>query len=269
MKRRPIVAGNWKMHKTNLEARKLTQAIVKALGKVRGVDVVIAPAFTALETVGKGLEKSSVSLAAQNCHWDPQGAYTGEVSLSMIKALGAEYVIVGHSERRKYFADTDEIVAKKAEAAFRNSLTPIVCIGETLEERDADQTSAVVERQLQIGLGLIPAESAASLIIAYEPVWAIGTGRNATPAQAQEVHAFIRKYLEKKWSKETAENIRIQYGGSVKVENARQLFSQRDVDGFLIGGASLDAVGFSTIVKDVMQLARQNKPKESLCTSSC
>ncbi|OGW90633.1 MAG: triose-phosphate isomerase [Omnitrophica bacterium RIFCSPHIGHO2_02_FULL_63_14] len=249
MTRRPIVAGNWKMYNTQAEGAALAQGVLAALGRLRRVDVVLCPPFTALAAVAKALKRRSVALGAQDCYWELQGAFTGEVSPAMLTEIGAAYCILGHSERRRHFGETNETVARKTQAVFAQGLTPIVCVGETLEERDAGRTLAVVETQVQIGLQPVTAEQAPSLVLAYEPVWAIGTGRNATPAQAQEVHAFLRQLLAKRFTPAIARQIRLQYGGSVKPENSAELIAQPDVDGFLVGGASLDAASFTAIVR--------------------
>ena len=262
--RRPIVAGNWKMFKTGPEAKVLTQRILKAVARLRKVDVILCPPYTALATVAKLLKGRRIGLGAQNLFWEAQGAYTGEVSPAMLKEAGVQYVIIGHSERRRHFGETNETVARKVASAFAHGLTPIVCVGETLEERDAGKTLAIVEEQVTIGLHSVPADRATHLIVAYEPVWAIGTGRNATPTQAQDVHAFLRQLLAKQFTPATAEKIRLQYGGSVKPDNAAELIAQRDVDGFLVGGASLEAASFAAILRAT---AHRSVNQEPVCTS--
>ncbi|MBM4379755.1 MAG: triose-phosphate isomerase [Deltaproteobacteria bacterium] len=248
--RRPVVAGNWKMHKTAAEAQALARELRNALGVVRDqVEVVLAPPFTALYPVGKALEDSNLYLAAQNCHAEAQGAFTGEVSAPMLKDVGCRYVILGHSERRQLFGETDEGVNRKVKAVFAAGLLPIVCVGETLQEREGGRTLEVVSRQLAGGLAGLDAAAAARAVIAYEPVWAIGTGKTATSAQAQEVHAHIRGWVAQAFGKEVAAAVRIQYGGSVKPDNAAELLGQPDVDGALVGGASLKAADFAAIVK--------------------
>ena len=249
MSRRPIVAGNWKMHKTSAEATVLAQAVLKGIGRLRSVDVVLCPPSTALGAVAKALKRRRVGLGGQNCHWAEQGAFTGEISVPMLQEIGATYCIIGHSERRQHFGETNETVARKVQAVFAKGLTPIVCVGETLQERDANQVFDVIGQQLRIGLQPVTPEQAPRLIVAYEPVWAIGTGRNATPAQAQEVHAFIRQRLAESFTPAVARQIRIQYGGSVKPDNSAELIAQSDVDGFLVGGASLDAAHFAAIIR--------------------
>jgi triosephosphate isomerase len=250
VKRVPFVCGNWKMHNGVGEALALVDAILPGLDALGGaVEVGVAPAFTALFAVSKRLASSKLRLAAQNCHYEAQGAYTGEVSVAMLKDVGASYVIIGHSERRQLFGETDEATGKKVGAALKGGLRVILCVGETIGERQASRTLEVVSRQLGAGLAEVAADRAGDVVIAYEPVWAIGTGLTATPAQAQEVHAHLRTELGKRLGAEAAERMRIQYGGSVKPENARDLFGQPDIDGGLIGGASLKADGFLAIAK--------------------
>ncbi len=244
--RRPVIAGNWKMYKTAGEAALLARDVVA--GAPGSPAVIVAPPFTALTAVADVLRGSPVGLAAQNMHWEKEGAFTGEISPPMLKAAGCSHVILGHSERRTLFGETDEGVARKAAAACAHDLLPIVCVGETLAERESSRTMDVVGRQLERALQpLTPAQVAAALL-AYEPVWAIGTGRNATPEQAQEVHAFIRRQVAASHGAGPAEAVRILYGGSVKPENARELMAQADVDGALVGGASLKADIFLKIV---------------------
>ncbi|MEW6008933.1 MAG: triose-phosphate isomerase [Candidatus Omnitrophota bacterium] len=247
--RRPIIAGNWKMYKTNREAIELANGLRRALSDIEEVEVVLCPPFTALSDVAEVLLDSNIKLGAQNMHWDEEGAYTGEISAPMLKSLGAEFVILGHSERRQYFRETDETVNKKIKTALKFGLTPIVCIGETLDERERGETFSIVEKQFSGLLKDISASSLEKLVFAYEPVWAIGTGKTATSAQAEEVHAFLRKLLEKWYNKEISQSIRILYGGSVKPDNSRELISQEDIDGALVGGASLNLKDFSEIIK--------------------
>jgi triosephosphate isomerase len=246
--RKPFVCGNWKLHKTIDESLELATAIKNAVGPVRDVEVAVAPVYTALHAVAKRLEGSSVAVAAQDCFWEDQGAFTGEVSAKLLKDVGCTWVILGHSERRQHFGELDAGVNLKLKAVLRNGLKPILCVGETEKERDAGETFGRVRTQLDGGLRDISAEDAEKVVIAYEPVWAIGTGRTATPQQAEEVHAFIRSNLSEKWGKK-AEQVRIQYGGSVKPDNAAQLLSQPNIDGALVGGASLKADDFLRIVK--------------------
>lgn len=248
--RKPIVAGNWKMNKTVGEGLSLVRELRNVLGVVRDqVEVVVAPPFTALHPVAKALEDSNLHLGAQNCHWEPSGAFTGEVSAAMLKEVGCSYVIVGHSERRQFFGETDETVNRRAKAVIAHGMRPIVCVGETLHEREGGRTFEIVVRQLKGGLEGISPDTLRTCVIAYEPVWAIGTGRTATSAQAQEVHAHIREWLNTTFGREAATACRIQYGGSVKAENAAELLGQADIDGALVGGASLKAADFSAIVK--------------------
>lgn len=252
--RRKIVAGNWKMNKTVAEAVALVRDLRGLVSMVRDrVEIVVAPPFTALHPVAHALEDSNIRLAAQNVYWEASGAFTGEVSAPMLQEIGCSYAIVGHSERRQLFGESDETVNKRARAVVKNGMLPIVCVGETLAEREASKTLEVVSRQVRGGLAGFSAAEAASFVLAYEPVWAIGTGRNATSAQAQEVHAHIREELTALYGRPIAEQIRIQYGGSVKPDNAAELLSQSDVDGALVGGASLKAGDFAAIVKAGMR----------------
>ena len=248
--RTPFVVGNWKLNKTIAEALALVTELKNQLGAARGVAVGVAPVFTAIHAVAKRLEGSAIATCAQDCFWEKSGAFTGEVSAAMLADAGASWAIVGHSERRQFFGDTNESVGKKARAVLAGGLGAIVCVGEMLAERDAGKTLAVVDAQLAGALDGIDAATATQrLVIAYEPVWAIGTGRTATPAQAQEVHAHIRKRLAERWSADTANQVRIQYGGSVKAANAEALMAEPDIDGALVGGASLEAADFVAIVK--------------------
>lgn len=247
----PLLAGNWKMHGPRQEAVALAEGIKAGVAGVSGREVLVAPAFTALEPVAEVLRGSNVLLAGQNLHWEPKGAFTGEVSAPMLRAAGCTHVIIGHSERRQYFGETDETVAKKVASAQTHGLVPIVCVGETLQEREAGQTLAVVERQLRGGLLGRDAAAIRAVVIAYEPVWAIGTGKVATPEQAQEVHAFIRRMLAELGGDAAAAGCRILYGGSVKADNIDELMRQADIDGALVGGASLQVQSFVRIVKFV------------------
>jgi triosephosphate isomerase len=246
--RRPIVAGNWKMHGTLAEAVALASGVQGALSECDGPEVVLCPPFTALRTVGEVITGTAVQLGAQNLHWEPKGAYTGEISAVMLRDLGCGYVIVGHSERRTCFGETDESVSRKAHAALEAGLRPIVCVGETLEQRESGQTEDIVRLQVERGLADL-GERLRDVVVAYEPVWAIGTGRTATVEQAQGAHAFIRTVLESVAGADVAATVRIQYGGSVKPANAAELFVSPDVDGGLIGGASLEATSFAQIVR--------------------
>ncbi len=253
MARRKFVCGNWKMHKTVPEAVALAKELRDGLGEAAGkVEVAVAPAFTALHAVGQALAGSAVELAAQDVHWEAQGAFTGEVSAAMLADVSCKHGIVGHSERRQLFGETDEAVRKKVGALLAVNVRPIICVGETLAEREKNRTLEVVDRQVRAALAGLPAAPLAALTVAYEPVWAIGTGKTATAAQAQEVHAAIRKIL-REIGGSAADAIRIQYGGSVKPENAAELMSQPDVDGALVGGASLKAKDFLAIVKGALR----------------
>jgi len=249
MGRLPFIAGNWKMNKTVEEALLLTRELKEALNEVKDVEVAIAPPFTALYPVFQELKGSSIRLACQNLFWEEKGAYTGEVSPLMLKEVGCRYVIIGHSERRQYFGETDETVNRRIKAALKVGLKVIFCIGETLSERENGETFSVIERQVKGGLQGLGEKEIEDLVIAYEPVWAIGTGKTATPQQAQEVHRFIRAQLRQLFSDGLAEDVRVQYGGSVTPENIKGLMAQEDIDGALVGGASLKAESFSRIVR--------------------
>ena len=246
--RKPILAGNWKMYKTVADAVKYTKEFRALVKDIADVEIVVAPTFTALHAVAEAARNSNVIVAGQDLHWDREGAFTGEVSAPMLREAGAEYVIIGHSERRTLFGETDAAVNRKTHAAFAADLTPIVCIGETLDQRDQNQTFEVLDRQLNQGLDGLTAEQLAQLVIAYEPVWAIGTGRTATPDQAAEAHSHIRQRLHSWFGAEPAEACHIIYGGSVKPENTKDLVRQANVDGALVGGASLDVASFFQIV---------------------
>ncbi|MBZ0169493.1 triosephosphate isomerase [Candidatus Methylomirabilis lanthanidiphila] len=245
----PVIAGNWKMYKTPSEAIILAEGIVKALSSLDGPELVVCPPFTALAAVGQVVAGSRIGLGAQDLHWAREGAYTGEVSADMLQDIGCRYAIIGHSERRQYFGETDEGVNKKSRAALAGDLTPIVCVGETLTEREAGRADAVVEIQLKGALSGLAPEQVQRLIFAYEPVWAIGTGKTATPSQAEEMHAHIRKTIAMLVDAETACGVRILYGGSVKPENATELLERSEIDGALIGGASLQVDSFAAIAK--------------------
>ena len=247
--RKPVIAGNWKMNKTINEGIELVNSLKRELVDIQEADIIVCPVYTALSEVSDLLAVSNISLGAQNVYWEESGAFTGEISPLMLKDAGCSYVIIGHSERRKYFNESDETVNKRIKAAQSAGLVPIFCVGETLEEREADKTIDVVKTQLKGGLEGIENEALLKLIVAYEPVWAIGTGKTATPEQAQEVHKFIRDWLKDCYSPEAAENSRILYGGSVKPSNTSELMKQSDIDGFLVGGASLDSSSFAEIVK--------------------
>ena len=252
MARKVFIAGNWKMNKTAAEAKALCEALKESLAPLAGkVEVAVCPTFTSLATAVEVLKGSNVKVGAQNIHWAENGAFTGEISGAMLKEIGVEYVIIGHSERRQYFGETDETVNKRMQAALANGLKPILCIGETLEEREGNKTEAVLEQQLKGAFADICECKMDQITIAYEPVWAIGTGKTATPDMAQETHAFIRKVLTDLYGA-AAEDTVIQYGGSMKPENAQQLVAQKDIDGGLIGGAALKADSFHDLVKNAI-----------------
>jgi len=248
MSRTPFIAANWKMHKTVLESVAFIKEFRKLADAVHDVEIVVAPPFTALRPAADAAHASNIGIAGQNLHWERQGAFTGEISAAMLKEAGAEYVIIGHSERRTLFGETDDTVNRKLAAAVAAQLTPIVCIGETLAQRDGDETMAVLDRQIKQGLDGLTADQIAALVVAYEPVWAIGTGRNATPAQAGEAHAHIRSRIRQWFGGNAADQCHIIYGGSVKPDNVRELAALPDVDGALVGGASLEVRGFFEIV---------------------
>jgi triosephosphate isomerase len=249
--RKLIIAGNWKMNKTVAEALALVSDLKLELAKIREVDIVICPAFTALESVSKAMiDDSNIRLGAQNMSENNFGAFTGEICAGMLKEFSVRYVILGHSERRQYQKESDALIAKKAAAAHAASLKPIVCVGETLAEREAGQMQKVLETQVSGSLAGLTKEQMAETIVAYEPVWAIGTGKTATTQQTQEAHAFIRGLLVKLFGDAVAKKVRIQYGGSVKPANARELMSQPDVDGALVGGAALESRSFADIIKN-------------------
>jgi len=249
--RKLIIAGNWKMNKTVAEALALVNSLKLELSKVKEADVVVCPPFTALESVSKAiLETKNIRLGAQNMSEHNFGAFTGEICAGMLKEFSVRYVILGHSERRQYQKESDELIAKKAGVAHAATLKPIVCVGETLADREGGQTEKVLDRQVRGSLAGLSKEQMVETIVAYEPVWAIGTGKTATTQQAQDAHAFIRGLLEKMFDAAVARKVRIQYGGSVKANNARELMSQPDVDGALVGGASLEARSFADIIKN-------------------
>jgi triosephosphate isomerase len=243
--RKPLMAGNWKMYKTALEARILARALRAKLDGLSDREIVVCPPFTSLAAVAEELKGSSLAWGAQNAHWERQGAFTGEVAAAMLAEAGCRYVIVGHSERRQHFGETDALVNKRMHGVVAVGLVPIVCIGETLQEREANATLSVIERQMKESLAGLKAPTL--VVIAYEPVWAIGTGKTATPAQAQEVHAYIRQNLTRTYGTSAARAVRILYGGSIKPENIKMLMQQPDIDGGLVGGASLDVDAFVKI----------------------
>jgi triosephosphate isomerase len=248
--RKKIVAANWKMNMTQAESARFVESFLRDVGEINDVDVVILPPFTAIAKVTEALGNAqNVKVGAQNMYWEKNGPFTGEISAALLRDLFVHYVVLGHSERRSLFGETDEIVNRKVRAAHAAALHPIVCIGETLEQRDKGNVEKILSIQLRGSLSDLNPKELQETIIAYEPIWAIGTGRNATPDQAQEAHAFIRHILREMADDTTAERVRIQYGGSVKPENARELMSQPDIDGALVGGASLDPRSFAEIVK--------------------
>ena len=251
----PLIAGNWKMFKTVADTVKYVKEFRGLVKDVDDVEIVVAPPFPALHAAAEAARNSNVAIAAQDLHWEREGAFTGEVSAPMIRETGAEFVIIGHSERRTLFGETDATVNRKTASAFAAGLTPIVCIGETLDERERNETFSILDRQIKQGLDGVTAEQMAQLVIAYEPVWAIGTGRNATPAQAGEAHAHIRQRLRQWFGGEAAGLCHLLYGGSVKPDNIRELIAHPDVDGALVGGASLDVRSFFDIVSRTRQAA--------------
>ncbi|MFH1593092.1 MAG: triose-phosphate isomerase [Candidatus Omnitrophota bacterium] len=256
--RRPIIAGNWKMYTTVEESVTLANGIKRGLSDLDGVDVLLCPPFTSLWAVSGIINDTNISLGAQNMYWDREGAFTGEISASMLKSAGCKFVIIGHSERRAYFGETNETVNRKVKYALAKGLMPIMCVGEKLEEREGGKTFDVISSHIEGGLADLSEKDAKDIIIAYEPVWAIGTGKNATPDQAEEAHKFIRGLLADKFGKRIAEEMRIQYGGSVKPDNIEILIKEEDIDGALVGGASLKPDSFIEIVKKTEQ-AIKNK----------
>jgi triosephosphate isomerase (TIM) len=247
--RAAVVAGNWKMYTNTAEAETLVRNLAPLVSGIGNVEVAVCPPFPYLMPVAKALQGTAIKVGGQNMHWEDEGAFTGEVSPRMLKDAGCYFVILGHSERRQYFGETDEKINRKIRKALSTGLRPIVCVGETLAEREAGTTEKVIRTQLEGCFQGLTQADMNSIVIAYEPVWAIGTGKTATPEQAQEVHRFIRAWISGAFGKDTAESIRIQYGGSVKPDNAKALMSQPDIDGALVGGASLKADGFAAIVR--------------------
>jgi triosephosphate isomerase (TIM) len=245
----PLIAGNFKMFKTVAETVSYVNDLRVLIKDVKGVDVAIAPPFTSLAAAVEAAKGSAIGIGAQNMHWEREGAFTGEISAAMIRDTGARYVIVGHSERRTLFGDTNETVNKKTHAALTAGLVPIVCIGETLDQRDRNETMAVLDRQIKDSLDRITGEQLSGMVLAYEPVWAIGTGRNATPAQAGEAHFHIRQRLKQWFGLDASDRCRVLYGGSVKPDNIAKLITEPDVDGALVGGASLDPKSFVAIIQ--------------------
>lgn len=248
--RKLLIAGNWKMNKTVAEAIDLVEGLVLELSNVKEVDVLVCPPFTALQAVSQKIINTQIRLGAQTMNENNYGAYTGEINAGMLKEFSVRYVILGHSERRQYYGETDALIARKAQAAHASALKPIICVGETLEQREAGKAEEVIGTQVHGSLAGLTAEQMEETVIAYEPVWAIGTGKTATSAQAQEIHQFIRKTLSEMFGEVVAKKVRILYGGSVKPGNARELMSQPDVDGGLVGGAALEVRSFSDIVKN-------------------
>jgi triosephosphate isomerase len=244
----PFICGNWKMYKTVAETVKYVKEFRSLVKDVTGVEIALAPPFTALHAAAEAARASNIAIAAQDLYWEREGAFTGAVSAAMVREAGAEYAIIGHSERRTLFGETDASVNRKTHAAFAAGLVPIVCIGETLDQRERNETFDVLDRQIKGGLDTLTAEQLGLLVIAYEPVWAIGTGRNATPAQAADAHSHIRQRLRQWFGNDAADQCHVIYGGSVNPDNISDLVTQKDVDGALVGGASLDVRGFSEIV---------------------
>lgn len=247
-KRRPIIAGNWKMNKTSTEARDLASKLIPLVSGVKDRDIVLAPPFTSIPAVAATIKGTNMALSAQDLFWEEKGAFTGEISAEMLLDLGCKYVIIGHSERRQFFGETDETVNKKVRQALNKGLLPIVCVGELLSEREAGKANEVIERQAVGALKGVTAAEMQKIVIAYEPVWAIGTGKTATPDQANGVHAFIRQKIKSMYSGDVAGTLRIQYGGSVTPENVSTLMAKPDIDGALVGGASLKPESFAALV---------------------
>ncbi len=247
-KRRPILAGNWKMNMTATQARELASKLIPLVAGITDRDIVVGPPFTSLAAVAEAIKGTNIGLAAQNFHWEEKGAFTGEISADMLLDSACKYVIIGHSERRQYFGETDETVNKKTRQALKKALLPILCVGETLAEREAGKLNEIIDRQVTGGLKDISTDDMKKVVIAYEPVWAIGTGKTATPEQANEVHALIRQKVKTLYSADIAEGLRIQYGGSVTPENVSTLMAMPDIDGALVGGASLKPESFAALV---------------------
>jgi triosephosphate isomerase len=252
MSRKVIIAGNWKMNKTAAEGKALVEELKPLVAGLDNVEIGVAPTFTSLAAVVEAAKGSNIKVGAQNVHWAENGAFTGEISAEMLKEVGVDFVIVGHSERRQYFGETDETVNLRTKAALAAGLDVIVCIGELLEEREGGKTEEILETQLKGGLAGLTAEDMAKIVIAYEPVWAIGTGKTATPEMAEETQAFCRKVIVDIFGAGVAEAVRIQYGGSMKAENSQELVAQADIDGGLIGGASLKADSFAALIKNAV-----------------
>jgi triosephosphate isomerase (TIM) len=247
-KRRPVIAGNWKMYKTQADTRAFFAAFAPLVANSTHCGIVIAPPYTSIAAAIEAVKGTNIAISAQNGYWQPEGAFTGEISMPMIAETGATHVIIGHSERRQYFHETDETVHKRVKAALAANLTPIVCIGESLGEREANHTHQVLARQFEHGLGSLTPAEFSRILLAYEPVWAIGTGKTATPDQASSAHSYVRGLVSDRFSAEQASAVRILYGGSVKPDNIKGLMAHEDIDGALVGGASLDAKSFASIV---------------------
>jgi len=256
MSRKLIIAGNWKMNKTAAEGKALVDELKPLVAGVKDCDVVVCPPFTTIAAVVEAAKGSNIKVGAQNIHWEKSGAFTGEISADMLAETGIDYVIVGHSERRQYFGETDATVNKRAIAGINAGLQVILCVGETLQERESGKTVEVLDRQLEVGLTGICSQGIKQVVIAYEPVWAIGTGKTATPEMAEETHAAIRAKLVKIYNTQVAENVRIQYGGSMKADNAEQLAAQKNIDGGLIGGAALKAASFADLIANAVKGAK-------------
>ncbi|OGS45764.1 MAG: triose-phosphate isomerase [Elusimicrobia bacterium RIFOXYD2_FULL_34_15] len=247
-KRVPLIAGNWKMNKTVKESVELVLALKQKLSDVKEREILVCPPYTSLYAVKENLKNSNIKVGAQNMYFEKSGAFTGEISPLMLKDIGCDYVIIGHSERRQYFGETDDSVNKKMKVAFENGITPIVCVGETLQQREKNEAFSVIEKQIKIGVAGLSGDQITKVVIAYEPVWAIGTGKTASPQQAEEIHAFIRKLYFEMYGKDSSEAIRILYGGSVKPDNISEIMKQPNIDGGLIGGAALKADDFIKLV---------------------
>lgn len=256
---KPFIAGNWKMHKTIPEAVEMVEALKEASPQLTDAELVVIPPYTMLSEVKKVIEGSSVQLGGQNIFWEEKGAFTGEISPPMLKDAGCQYATIGHSERRQYFGETNETVNKKVKAALAHELTPIMCIGESLEEREKGKTIEKVETQINLGLEGLGKEEMPLIVIAYEPIWAIGTGVTATPSQAEEVHSFIREKLAEKYGNEIASYAIILYGGSVKPDNTYSLLKEKNINGALVGGASLEADSFIQITKEAIKAYKEKK----------
>ena len=250
MARKVVIAGNWKMNKTGAEGKAFIEEFIPKVAGIDNVEIIVCPTFTALSSVVSAAAGSNVKVGAQNIHWAESGAFTGEISAEMLKETGVDYVIIGHSERRQYFGETDATVNQRLNAALAAGLIPMVCIGELLEEREGGKTESVLGTQIRGGLAGISAEDMTKVIVAYEPVWAIGTGKTATPEMAEETHAYVRSVLVDMFGEDTASQVRIQYGGSMKGANSAELVAQEDIDGGLVGGASLEPEAFAELIKN-------------------